>query len=103
MEGLAGFLVTKGLCASRGGLLQWGQLEPRESQDGCYVNDQEVCERNATLFSEGSSNAMGSGGLNSAGRMGKPVFLPEPGVLHWGLDGGRGRPTGNGWASDGPY
>lgn len=44
---------------------------------------------NATLFSEGLSNAIESGGLNSACRMGGPVFLPKAGIHALGVgDGG---------------
>lgn len=52
---------------------------------------------NATLFSEGSSNAIEPDSLNSAGRKAGPVFLPEPGVHALGSRGIAGlseRPSG---------
>lgn len=51
---------------------------------------------NATLFSEGLSNAIESGGLNSACRMAGPVFLPKAGIHALGV-GDRGRRHGDCW------
>lgn len=45
------------------------------------------CVRNATLFSEGSSNATESDGSVSAGRMAGPVFLPKTGAHTLGVQG----------------